>query len=70
MNGQEWLWKSYEGEIICNGDTIKTALNARRTTQKCRADKLYLMIKKRIKGGQNERKRENGEEGRVLADGM
>ena len=53
-----------------NGDTLKTALNARRTTRKCRVDKLYLNTKKQIRGGQNERKRENGEEGRVLADGM
>ena len=57
-------------EIIRNGDTLKTALNAHRTAQKCRVDKLYLKTRKRLRGGQNERKRENGEEGRVLADGM
>lgn len=57
-------------EIIRNGDTLKTALNAHRTAQKCRADKLYLNAKKLVGGGQNERKRENGEEGRVPSGGM
>lgn len=55
--------------MFSNGDTSKTALNAPRMAQNRRVDKLYLKLKKRT-GGQNERKRENGKEGRVLADGM
>ena len=57
-------------EIIRNGDAIKTALNAPRTAQKCRADELYIKTKKRVVGGQNERKREDGEERRVPSGGM
>lgn len=52
--------------MLSNGDTIKTALNAPRMARKCRADKLTL----RRKGGQNERKRDDGEEGRVPENGM
>ena len=63
--GAEKLWTV----MFSNGDTPKTALNAPRMAQNRRADKLYLKLKKRT-GGQNERKRENGEEGRVLADCM
>lgn len=64
--GAEKLWKAMFG----NGDTTKTALNARRTTRKCRVDNLYLKTRKRVIGGQNEREGNNGEEGRVLADCM
>ena len=46
--GYEWpgivlekLWR----EIIRNGDAPTTALNAPRTAQKCRVDKLYLKTK-------------------------
>ena len=43
---EPWSGKAMKA-MLSNGDTLKTALNAPRTAQKYRADKLYLKTKRR-----------------------